>query len=73
MDKKSAQIIDSNQRIVPKALHVPKRDMCSQSVSLLQNCKMFYNTTCAESVYLLQNSEIFENEIKFRQRLKDIL
>ena len=30
MDKKSAKIIDSNLRNVTKALHVPKRDMCSK-------------------------------------------
>ena len=29
-DKKSAKIIDSNLRNVKKALHVPKRDMCSK-------------------------------------------
>ena len=30
MDKKSANIIDSNVRHATKALHVPKRDMCSK-------------------------------------------
>ena len=30
MDKKTAEIIDSNLRNVTKALHVPKRDMCSK-------------------------------------------
>ena len=37
MDNKSAKIIDSNLRHVTKALHVPKRNMCSkaQSVYLL--------------------------------------
>ena len=43
MDKKSAKIIDSNSRNVTKALHVPKRDMCSLSVSLIQNSEMFEN------------------------------
>ena len=30
MDKKSAKFIESNMRNITKALHVPKRDMCSK-------------------------------------------
>ena len=40
MDKKYTNIINSNLKNVTKAVHVPKRDMCS-SVSLLQNSEMF--------------------------------
>ena len=40
MDKNSAKIIDLNLGNVTKALHVPKRDMCSK-FELLKNSEMF--------------------------------
>ena len=65
MDKKSANIIDSNLRNVTKALHVPKRYMCAKC----EFASKQWNVLKHVIVYLLQNSEMFENEIKNRQKI----
>ena len=64
MDKKSAEIIDSNQRNVTKACTTcSKCNMCSK-------CECFNTVKCSKTRHApkewLQNNEMFENEIKNR-------
>ena len=51
MDKKSAKIIDSNLRNVTKALHVPKRVMCSKCEFASKQCYVLKHDMCPKSVF----------------------